>query len=163
MAKEKYIDIPAIVQLIGGVYLNNSVLDNSHYFFDEDDFTERFHKILFGTIYNLHNLGVTKIDIIAIEDYLQQRPEAYGVYQSNKGREYIQKLEENTQVAAFDYYYGRVKKMTLFRMYEKAGINLSWLYDIDNILDTKKKQAQEDWLDSHSLEEIADIIDSRIS
>ena len=38
--------------------------------------------------------------------------------------------------------------MTLFRMYESIGLNLSWLYDTDNIFDTKKKQAQEDWLDN---------------
>ena len=39
-------------------------------------------------------------------------------------------------------------------MYQKCGMNLSWLYDIDT-LDVKKKQAQEDWLDNSSLEEIS--------
>jgi hypothetical protein len=29
-------------------------------------------------------------------------------------------------------------------MYNNAGMDLSWLYDINNILDAKKKQAQED-------------------
>ena len=52
--------------------------------------------------------------------------------------------------------------MTLLRMYEKAGMNLSWLYDIDT-LDAKKKQAQEDWLDNNSLQAIADMIDDKIS
>ena len=48
-------------------------------------------------------------------------------------------------------------------MYDKAGLDLKWLYDIDNILDTKKKQAQEDWLDNTSLEDIADTIDKKIN
>jgi hypothetical protein len=48
-------------------------------------------------------------------------------------------------------------------MYDKAGIDLKWLYDPDNIFDSKKKQAQEDWLDNTSLEEIAEQIDRRIS
>lgn len=31
--------------------------------------------------------------------------------------------------------------MTLLRMYnEKCGMDLSWLYDIDNILDVKKNK-----------------------
>ena len=42
-------------------------------------------------------------------------------------------------------------------------MDLSWMYDPDNILDIKKKQAQEDWLDSHTLEEIATIIDDKIT
>jgi replicative DNA helicase len=56
-----------------------------------------------------------------------------------------------------------MKKMTLLRMYNKAGMDLSWLYDPDNIMDVKKKQAQEDWLDNTPIEEIADLIDKKIS
>ena len=158
----KYVDIPAIIQVIGGIYSNISLLDNENYFFNEEDFTEEFHKILFGSIYNLHILGIKEISINAIEDYLAQRPKKLATYQANKGAEYLQKLVESTQIAAFDYYYGKMKKMTLLRMYQSIGMDLSWLYDIDNILDVKKKQAQEDWLDNHSLEEIADIIDKKI-
>ena len=159
----KYVDIPAIVQVLGGVYLNNNFLDNESYFFTEEDFTEQFHRILFESIYNLHSLGVKKIDLTSIEDYLEQRPKKKGIFLANKGEEYLQKLSENTQVAAFDYYYNRMKKMTLLRMYQTAGMDLSWLYDINNIMDIKKKQAQEDWLDNTSLSEIADIIDNKIS
>ena len=53
--------------------------------------------------------------------------------------------------------------MTLFRMYqEQVGMNLSWLYDIDNIFDQKKKQTQEDWLDNTPIEKIAETIDAKI-
>ena len=62
MASVTYVDIPAIAQVIGGVYINNSFLDNEDYFFCEEDFTEDFHRILFEAIINLHNLGVKKID-----------------------------------------------------------------------------------------------------
>lgn len=158
----KYVDIPSIVQVIGGVYLNNSFLDNESYFFTEEDFTEEFHRILFEAIINLHTLGVTQININSIEDYLEQRPKKKAVYIANKGQEYLQKLVESTQIAAFDYYYNRMKKMTLMRMYQSIGMDLSWLYDINNIMDVKKKQAQEDWLDNTSLVDIADIIDKKI-
>lgn len=53
--------------------------------------------------------------------------------------------------------------MTLMRMYSTiAGIDLTYLYDPDNIFDSVKKQKQEEWLDSTSLEEIADLIDNKI-
>lgn len=160
----KYIDIPSIVQVIGGIYNNPELLDNEDkYFFTEEDFTEEFHRVLFGSIYNLHKLGVKEITPNTIEDYLESRPKLLGVFNANKGAEYLQKLKESTQLAAFNYYYNKMKKMTLLRMYDNVGFDVSWIYDVDNILDVKKKQAQEDWLDNHSLVEISDLIDKKIA
>ena len=159
----RYIDIGSIVQVIGGVYLNPNLLDNENYHFTEDDFVEEFHRIIFGSIYNLHALGAAAIDTSTIEDYLEQRPTKLATYKANNGAEYLEKLKSSTQLAAFDYYYKRMKKMTLFRMYkEQVGLDLSWLYDIDNLFDQKKKQAQEDWLDNTPIEKIADQIDAKI-
>ena len=160
----KYVDITSIVQVIGGIYINPTLLDlEDKYFFHEEDFTEKFHKILFGSIYNLHMLGAKEISISAVEDYLSQRPQDIAIYKANKGDEYLQKITKNVQLAAFDYYYNRMKKMTLLRMYQNVvGMDLSWLYDVDNIMDIKKKQAQEEWLDNTSLSDIADLIDKKI-
>lgn len=159
----KYIDVTSIIQVIGNVYNNPSLLDNEDYFFSEEDFPDKFHKILFGSILNLYKLGATSINLNVIEDYLKEYPKSYAIYEKEKGAEFLQKLSEVSTFATFDYYYKRMKKMTLLRMYsEKCGMNLSWLYDIDNILDTKKKQLQEEWFDNTSIEEIADIIDKKI-
>ena len=162
MASIKYVDIPAIVQVIGGIYNQPSLIENESYFFTEEDFTEEFHKIIFGSIYNLFKTGAKEITPSTIEDYLLSRPKKLAIYKQKKGEEYLQRLSETTQLSAFDYYYNRMKKMTLLRMYQKAGMNLSWLYDIDT-LDVKKKQAQEDWLDNTSLQTIADMIDDKIA
>lgn len=160
---KRYVDISAIIQVIGCIYQNPSLLDNENYFFNEEDFTEDFHKILFGSMFNLHQLGTKNININTIEDYLKNRPKSLATYKANKGAEYLQKISENVQLSTFEYYYQKMKKMTLLRMYNNAGMDLSWLYDIDNILDVKKKQAQEDWLDNTPLEDIADIIDRKIT
>lgn len=163
MSKSKYVDTPAIVQVIGCIYQNPSLLDNDSYFFTLDDFVEDFHQVIFGSIYNLHQLGAVKITSANIEDYLGQRPKKLAIYKANKGAEYLEKVSENSQLAAFNYYYHRIKKMTLLRMYnEKVGMDLSWLYDVDNIFDQKKKQAQEDWFDNHTEQEIAETIDNKI-
>ena len=158
-----YTDVPACMQVIGAVYNNPSLLDNEKYNFNTEDFTEEFHKIIFGSIYNLHQLGATEINVNTISDYFVTRPTKLATFKVNNGVEYLHKLSENTQIAAFEYYYNRMKKMTLFRMYtEKVGMDLSWLYNPDNIFDAKKKQAQEDWLDNTSIEKIADLIDGKI-
>ena len=159
----RYVDVSAIVQVIGNIYNNVSLLDYEDYHFNEDDFPEQFHKILFGSIYNLHALGAKEVTLNAIEDYLTQRPSSYAVYKTNKGHEYLEQISKQVDAATFNYYYNRMKKFTLLRMYhEKCGMNLSSIYDIDNILNVKKKQVQEDWLDNTPLEEIADIIDQKI-
>ena len=163
MSKSRYIDIPAIMQVIGSVYQNPNLLDNESYHFTLNDFTEEFHKVIFGSIYNLHQLGATKITSSTIEDYLEQRPKKLAVYKANNGAEYLEKISEVSQLAAFNFYYHRMKKMTLLRAYnEKVGMDLSNLYDMDNIFDQKKKQKQEDWLDNHTEEEIANVINDKI-
>lgn len=164
MASTKYYDTQACMQIIGDVFINPSLLDlEDKYNFHEEDFSTEFHKVLFGSIYNLHQLGAKQISIEDIEKYLEQRPKKYAVYKVNKGSEYLNNIKEMCQLAAFDYYYNRVKKMTLFRMYNKnLGMDLSWLYDPDNILDVKKKEAQETWFDNTPIEDIANIINDKI-
>ena len=163
MSKTRYVDIPSIIQVIGSVYQNPSLLDNDQYSFTLDDFTEEFHQVIFGSIYNLHQLGAKEITSANIEDYLEQRPKKLAVYKANKGAEYLEKVSENSQLAAFNYYYHKMKKMTLFRAYnEKVGMDLSYIYDLNNIFDQKKKQAQEDWLDNHTEEDIANLINDKI-
>lgn len=163
--KSKYVDTTAIINVLAGVFINPSLLDNENYYFNEQDFSDNeFHETLFGAIYNLHALGAKEITINAIEDYLEQRPKRKAIYQVNKGAEYLNSLRQHVSPNTFQYYYDRMKKMTLLRMYnEKVGMDLSWFYDIDNILDAKKKQFQEDRLDNTTLAEIADLIDKKIT
>ena len=164
MSKHKYVDVAATLQVIGGIYIQPSLLDNEEYNFIEADFsTSDFHSILFGSIYNLHLLGAKQISVETIEDYLEQRPTQFNIYKSNKGSDFLEKLKDSVQLDAFPYYYNRIKKMTLLRMYhEKCGMDLSWFYDIDNIFDVQKKQAQEDTLDNTSVEQIATLIEKKI-
>ena len=160
----KYVDVAAMTQVIGCIYSNPQLLDiEDKYFFSEDDFCDELAKIAFGSIYNLHQLGAKEISLANIEDYLQSRPKKLATYKANKGEEFILKCSENSSITTFNYYYNRLKKMTLLRGYEKIGVDVSWLYDPDNIFDAKKKQEQEDWLDNTSLEAVADAIDDRIS
>lgn len=160
----RYIDISAITNVIGNVFKNPKLLEaTDKYFFSEDDFVDDFHKIAFEVIYNLHLLGVTEVTLNAVEDYLSTRPQKKATFEVNKGTEYLLKAAENAKITTFDYYYNRMKKMSLLRCYQKeAGMDLSWLYDPDNIFDSKKKQEQEEWLDNSSLIEIANCIDDRI-
>lgn len=159
----RYVDLNAIIQVIGNVYNNPSLLDfTDRYSIDEEDFPDEFHRIVFGSIYKIHELGATKVSLEAIADFLSARPQSEGIFKQNKGEEWLLKVSESCQTDAFDYYYNRMKKFTLLRAYDKYGVDVSEIYDPNNILDTKKRQQQEEWLDNANLEKIADMVDNKI-
>lgn len=163
MAVSKFVDITSIMQVIGCVFNTPQLLDyTDKYVITDEDFPDQFHKIAFGAIYKIHELGAEKITVNNILDYLSSRPKSEAIFIKQKGEEWLMKVSENATSASFDYYYNRLKKMTLLRAYDNFGIDVSFIYDPNNILDTKKKQLQEENLDNSSLEQIADKIDGRI-
>ena len=159
----KYIDPTAIMQVIGCVYNNPQILDyTDKYTIVDEDFVEPFHKIVFGAIYKLHELGAEKVTLESISDFLSSRPKSAAIFKQQKGEEWLIKISENSITSTFDYYYTRLKKFSLLRAYDNCGIDITDIYDVDNILDTKKKQYQEDQLDNSTLEQIADKVDAKI-
>ena len=159
----KYVDTTAIMQVIGSVFKNPQILDfTDKYTVVDEDFADEFHKIAFGAIYKIHELGADKITLENISDFLASRPKSAAVFKQQKGEEWLLKVSETCLPEAFDYYYSRLKKFTLLRAYDAYGVDVSDIYDADNILDTKKKQIQEDLLDNSTLEQIADKIDNKI-
>ena len=159
----KFIDITSVMQVIGCVFNNPSLLDQTDkYTIIDDDFPNTFHKTVFGAIYNIYNLGATKITLKNILDFLAEHPKSEAIFKKEKGEEWLLQVAENASLTAFEYYYNRLKKMTLLRMFDNYGVDVSFLYDPDNILDTKKKQVQEEWLDNTNLADIASKITERI-
>lgn len=151
------------MQVIGCVYNNPSLLDaNDKYIITADDFADDFHKIVFGSIYKIYELGAKKITLENISDFLSTRPKSEAIYKQQKGDEWLIKVAENAISASFDYYYNRLKKFSLLRAYDNYGIDVKFIYDPDNILDTKKRQLQEEQLDNATLNEIALKVDNMI-
>lgn len=159
----KFVDATAIMQVIGCVYNTPDLLDfTDRYTITEEDFPDEFHRIAFGAIYKIYELGAEKITLANISDFLSSRPKSEAVFKQQKGEEWLLKVSESSIQSSFDYYYSRLKKMSLLRAYDNFGLDVSFIYDPDNILDVKKKQLQEDLLDNSSLEQIANKIDEKI-
>ena len=159
----KYVDITAIMQVVGNVFKNPQILDiTDKYTITEEDFPDEFHQIAFGAIYKIHELGADKVSLENIADFFSSRPKSAAIFKQNKGEEWLLKVSDSCLPEAFDYYYSRLKKFSLLRAYDKYGIDVSDIYDPDNILDTKKKQLQEDLLDNSTLEQIADKVENKI-
>jgi len=156
----KYYDTTAVIQVIGSVFIKPQLLEQTDkYMITEEDFMNDFHRVVFGAIYNTYNLGATTITIESICDYLSTKPKSEAVFIVNKGEEWLKSVSEKAIPSAFDFYYNRVKKMTLLRTYEAYGIDVNFIYD-PNLLDTKKLQLQEENLDNMSLVDIANKVDA---
>ena len=158
----KYNDVTAVMQVIGCVYNNPTLLDyTDKYIITDEDFANEFHRTVFGAIYKIYELGGTAVNLQNIADYLSVRPKSQALFKQNKGEEWLLKVSDSATASTFDYYYNRLKKFSLLRAYDNFGFDVSDIYDPDNILDSKKKQIQEDLLDNSTLEEIANKIDEK--
>ena len=109
----KYYDTTAVLQVIGCVFNNPSLLDmDDKYFVTDEDFSNEFHKVVFGTIYKVHELGAKAITLQNINDYLASKPKSQGIYQAEKGDDWLLEVSTYANELTFDYYYNRLKKMT---------------------------------------------------
>lgn len=163
MSGSKYYDAASVVQVIGCTMRDTSLLeDDGKYFYNEQDFVSEFHRVVFGTINNLYQMGAKSISCSDVENYLENRPDSKAIYIAGKGSTWLTEAIQAADLANFDYYYNRMKKMTLIRGYESCGMDMSFLYNTNELFDAKRKKQQEDYLDSLSLNEIADLIDNKI-
>lgn len=163
--KSKYQDGVAETQLIGCVLRDPTLLDDDgRYFFapDGSDFTSDVRRVIFAAALNLHRLGAESLSSNAITEYLAPHPTSFGIFNASKGVEFIEEAKLNAELSNFDYNYERVKKFALLRGYENAGMKLDWLYDPDNILDSKERTRQEDFFNSLTIGKLADLVDNQV-
>ena len=162
-SNNKLYESEVAMQVIGSIYTRPSLLDeDGKYFFSEQDFVTEFHRVAFGVIYNLHMMGSRKVTSVEIDSYLKDRPQDRGIYESSGGFIKIAEIAEKCNLESFDYYYQRLKKMSLLRGYDAIGMDVSFLYDPDNLLDPQKRKEQEDKFDKYTLNDIAQIIEDKI-
>lgn len=161
MERIRFLDTTCTVQVIGNIYNNPSLLNKTY--LTEDDFPNKFHKIVYGTLYNLyHNNKIIEFSENIILDYLENKPKAEAVFKSGGGIDFLRNCAVNAEEVGYNYYVERLQKMTLLRQFSKIGVDVSNILDEDNIIDTKKKEKQEEWLNNASLSDISDRIQKQI-
>ena len=162
----KYYDTSAVVQILGSIFKDSSFLDQKgKYFLTAQDFAPQdFHRVVYGAAADLYSNGARNITVTDIEDYLKDgRPNSWSVYQACGGAKWVASAIDAAHPENFKFYYDRVKKFTLLRNYTNAGMDVTWVYDPDNLIDPKKRQQQLDELDSTPLAKIAEKVEFRIS
>jgi replicative DNA helicase len=120
--------------LLLGVYCNNpKLILNDKYETNANDYSEAFHKMVFGAIYNIAKKGsVSKITSIEIENELAQFESTISLWRNNNGADYIERAIEETEdkLLNIGMYYDNVRKYSILRQAsEMLKMDVSFLYD----------------------------------
>ena len=158
----KYYDNASAEQVLLSLYKFPFLLEQADkYFFSTDDFTDKFHKVIFASTYNLKAQGLSTISSMDIENYLSSRPAYQEIYELNKGSEWLEQYKNSIQLDSFEYYFNRLKKFTILRAFDSFGIDVHWLYNPDQ-QDRALMQKQNDFIDSLEVDELANQVDQKI-
>ena len=101
----KYYDSTAVINVIGCVFNNPSLLDyTEQYNFTDEDFANEFHRVVFGAIYKIYELGAKKITLTTIADYLSSKPKSEAIYKKDNGDKWLLAISEKCNQDTFNYY-----------------------------------------------------------
>lgn len=121
-------DKTSYIHIFSGLLQNPMLL--SEYKLSNTDFPEKFHRVLFSAIYNLHQDGVTEFSDITIDGYLKDVPTQHKIFEDGEGIEYIEFCLEKGEPANFEYHYQRLKKFALLREYASIGLSVDEIYNV---------------------------------
>lgn len=160
----KYYDNLAAQVVLGNLVLHpTEVLSaDSMYPLSSRDFVPTFHKAMFGGLYNFAMTGRDATDVTAFEEFLKDYPDLWGSYSSSDGPRFLEECVYSAKNGGFKYYYDKLKKLTLLREYNAIGVDVSWLYDDDNLIDKDKKTEQTLHFENSSISDLAKEIEDRV-
>lgn len=119
----------AIQQILGSLMKHPQFLSEvDKYSLTLGDFSTRFEKYIFDAIQCLYQNGAQKITIFDVENYLEANDAAKKTFEAQNGIEYLQDIEEFSNIENFPMYYTKLKKLNLLRDLKKQGFNISDFY-----------------------------------
>lgn len=118
-----------IQQVLGSLMKHPQFLSEiDKYSLSLSDFSTKFEKFVFAAIQGLWQNGAPKITAFDIESYMEANAAAKKTFEQQNGLEYLQDIEEFSNVENFPYYYSKLKKLNLLRDLKKQGIDTSDFY-----------------------------------
>ena len=143
---EKYFDKRASCQVLGCLMKDPYLLKDKKYILNvNEDFPNGIHKLIFTCIYNLSLQELKEIRISDIETYLNTNdPKGYVLlFENEKNLEWLFQVYEDANIVNYEYYYNKIRKLSLLRSYMNEGIDTSEILDMEEIDHVIIKQQQE--------------------
>ena len=124
----------SITSVIGNLCNNPDLLRVPDKKITSDDFYKEIHKIIFDSINNLvyGSLEREEITAIDIDNFLSEYPEAYKVWETSEGFNFITQCKQFAKEDNYTLDYDRVKKFSLLRAAVDKGMSVTHFYDVTN-------------------------------
>lgn len=182
-------DKGTVLQIFGSLMKHPQFLSQSDkYQLTPNDFETRFEKYIYIAIDSMYrSSGVTSINPIDVENYLNTNESAKYLFDKTNGIEYLQDAIALSDESSFPYYYKKLKKFNLLTSLKKQGVNTDEFYienltnpnaadvnakfeslELEDILTAVKKKVlslEKDFVQDNNIESwsVADQIDSIIN
>ena len=136
--------------------LSPSLMDS--YSLEVADFEgEKFHELIFSTIYNLYSQGANRIDSFSVDSYLSRYEKQYKMFEENQGLDYCENAQELADLSNFSYYYQRLRKFSYLRELNRRGFDTKLIYD-DTVTDPELQEKEMERLDAFSILDISEYV-----
>ena len=142
---------------------NPLLIHNEKFAFVKTDFYKPLHQMIFYAIFNMAEQGVEKVAPQDIDLYIKQYEAQYSYYKENKGYEFVTQcyqIAEGTDERQFEFYYNRLKKFSVLRDLEAAGIDTSEFYDTTK--DALNRDLEDEKLNKTSLQTLTNRIREKL-
>lgn len=164
MAKNTLYDSTSVMYLLGAVLKEPHILGETRYILTTSDFVG-MHQVVFNSIVELATDGFQNIKPQDIDINLKQYPNRYEIYKNENGFDFVSNvsslIDATFDRSKFDHHYERVKKFTILRDFEKAGINTKEIYDPNvSILEEERENLK---LNETQINDIFDRIRGRVN
>ena len=154
-------DKQAVLQVFGSLMKHPQFLSQSDkYQLTPNDFETKFEKYIYIAIDSLYRTGVTLINPIDIENYLNTNETAKYLFKQTNGIEYLQDAIALSDEKSFPYYYKKVKKFNLLTSLKKQGVNIDEFY-IENLTNPNAAEVNERF-ESLEIEDIINAIKKKV-
>ena len=143
-------------RLLACLVQNPTLCLDEKYKLDKKEFAvNKFHQILYVSIYNLACNGYKTVSIMDLNEFLKPYEAQYNVYLDNNGDSYIETIIELTDENNFDGYYKEFRKLSCLTVYKDNGFDISKFWN-EEITDEKNMEN----LNQYKIEDILNYYDN---
>lgn len=157
--------VRTIFSALGALMKDPMLLEDGKIRLDRRDFMAEgmsiYHVMLFATISNLHNKGLTKITPADVDEYLSEYPDKYQIFKENDGVNWCYEAIDLADTQNYEAYAEKIKKYSLLRRLQDEGISLEGIYEVSDDPDDDNEVAQAHF-DNMSIDDIIKYVEMRV-
>ena len=143
-----------------GCLMKNPLLLTEYQDIQIRDFDTKLTKLVFVTINNMFQNGAVKLEPMEVDINIESHESASVLYSREKGLDFVKDCYEVSKIENFDYYYSRLKKLSLLRTLKQNDYDIS-LYWQENFDTQREEEEAIRRFDEASIDEILMSIESK--